>query len=480
MHAISSGRSVKWLLPLLFLMAGPIGVSAQLEIYFNRSVDTSLAWPAGNVARGGRDFSIITLEELNTAKSSIDMAMYSLNTPRVVNALIAARARGVKVRVIAHVENLSDSSNRFGDLAQAGIPIITNPKAAQGEIQPLMHDKFFVIDARSTAPPDAHPVVITGSWNATQQQTYLDANNLVIVRDSAVAHAYLVEFEEMWGSGADIPDTAAARFGRAKQSTTRHFFTLANGSRLELRFSPTDSTSRAINNHLAACGSSILTANLTFTYALFARTLRDRAAGGANVRSIIDNIDDAGSQYGFIGTFAEAYDWQLDGLLHHKYAVLDALPFGHGSAAAVITGSHNWTSSAETRNDENMIAIVDSLAANQYLQEFAARYRDVGGTTPFVGISGVSDGDRRNASGAAAGLRAYPNPFTSTVTLVPGTPGTGELVIADNLGQVVLVTNVADGAHTVEWNAAAYPAGIYHVVLRHDGRTEHLKLTIVR
>ncbi len=468
-----------WLLPLLLLMADPIGAPAQLEIYFNRSVDTSLAWPAGNAARGGSDFSAITLQELNAAKSSIDMAMYSLNTPRVVNALVAARARGVKVRVIAHVENLSDSTNRFGDLAQAGIPIITNPKAAPGEIQPLMHDKFFVIDARSAAPHDAHPVVITGSWNATQQQTYLDANNLVIVRDSAVAHAYLVEFQEMWGSAADTPDTVAARFGRAKRNNTEHFFTLADGSRLELRFSPTDSTSRAINGHLAACGSSILTANLTFTYALFARTLRDRAANGVNVRSIIDNVDDAGSQFGFLGTFAEAYDWQLDGLLHHKYAVLDALPFGHGSGARVITGSHNWTSSAETRNDENMIAITDSLAANQYLQEFAARYRDVGGTTPFVSASAVSDGGRRTPSGAA-GLRAYPNPFTGTVTLVPGTPANGALVITDNLGQALLVTNVADGTHTVEWNAEAYPAGIYHVALRHDGRTEHLKLTIVR
>ena len=38
-----------------------------------------------------------------------------------------------------------------------------------------------------------------------------------------------------------------------------------------------------------------------------------------------------------------------------------------------MTGSHNWSNSAENSNDENTLVVQDTRVANLYLQEFAAR-----------------------------------------------------------------------------------------------------------
>ncbi len=45
----------------------------------------------------------------------------------------------------------------------------------------------------------------------------------------------------------------------------------------------------------------------------------------------------------------------------------------------MITGSQNWTSSAEQLNDENTLIIHNVGIAGQYLQEFIARYKEAGG-----------------------------------------------------------------------------------------------------
>ena len=69
-------------------------------------------------------------------------------------------------------------------------------------------------------------------------------------------------------------------------------------------------------------------------------------------------------------------------LLHHKYAVIDAEKSSPNSV--IITGSHNWSSSAETANDENTLVIHSQRIANLYLQEFKQRYVDAGGSDDIV------------------------------------------------------------------------------------------------
>jgi len=64
--------------------------------------------------------------------------------------------------------------------------------------------------------------------------------------------------------------------------------------------------------------------------------------------------------------------------IHHKYGVID-----QGVSAAdpmVFTGSHNWSSAGENNNDENTVFVHDEVIANQYYQEFMARYCELSTT----------------------------------------------------------------------------------------------------
>jgi len=460
-----------------FLLMISVAASAQIDVYFNRPVDTSLAYPPGNIARGEEDFSMIVAQQLARARHSIDIAIYSLNLRNIADELIAAKKRGVRVRVIGHLENLDDRGALFRELEEGGIPVTANPEAADGEQQPLMHNKFFVIDARPGAPADADPVTITGSWNATSAQTYQDANNLVVIHDAALAGAYLTEFEEMWGSRGATPSIANGRFGADKTSNTPHEFTLADGTRLEMRFSPSDSTSRRINALLGGAEHAIYAANLTFTYATFARTLRRRHDAGADVRSIIDNIDDQGSQFPFLQSFADIHAWTLPGFLHHKYAVVDAAPGEGTGEALVITGSHNWSLSAETRNDENTLMIFSDRIANQYVQEFAARYREAGGREGFRLITGAPY--RRDG---AVGMRAYPNPFTDHLTIAADLRDGehGQVVLIDAMGRELARDAVSAGRPVATWSTGGMSGGVYIALLRAGERSERLRLILLR
>jgi phosphatidylserine/phosphatidylglycerophosphate/cardiolipin synthase-like enzyme len=49
-------------------------------------------------------------------------------------------------------------------------------------------------------------------------------------------------------------------------------------------------------------------------------------------------------------------------LMHHKVAIIDGW--------IVVTGSFNWSRSAEERNDENIVVIYDEAVAGMYEQEF--------------------------------------------------------------------------------------------------------------
>jgi phosphatidylserine/phosphatidylglycerophosphate/cardiolipin synthase-like enzyme len=75
-----------------------------------------------------------------------------------------------------------------------------------------------------------------------------------------------------------------------------------------------------------------------------------------------------------------AFDGE-DKLLHHKYMIVDE---GTESDPFVITGSMNWSANGEDTNDENTLIIHDQDIANQFYQEFGARYYTAYGLVDFL------------------------------------------------------------------------------------------------
>jgi phosphatidylserine/phosphatidylglycerophosphate/cardiolipin synthase-like enzyme len=343
----------------------------KINIYFNFSVDTTAATP-GNAAKGNVNFPQKLIDRINNASHSIDLALYSFfGMQEIADAIILARNRGVKVRVV--YDNRT-TQNSMQSLINAGIPV---QKRFPASLNGIMHNKFLIFDARDTL--NHNDWLWTGSWNVTSTEVNWE-NNVVEINDPSIARAYLTEFEEMWGSDGDQPNQAAAKFGINKTDNTPHFFNVG-GKDVRVYFSPSDGTNSKILSTIQGADKSIYFATYAFTRNDLAQGIFSRfSAGVTDIKGVIDQINTTGSQYSYLNTFVDLWP-NVSPTLHHKYAVIDASYPAY--SPVVITGSHNWSNAAENDNDENTIFIYDADIANQYLQEFKKRYNESGGIGVF-------------------------------------------------------------------------------------------------
>lgn len=116
------------------------------------------------------------------ARHSIHVQAYLLTSRSIGNALLKAKARGVKVAILADREMLDNGQNsQIPRLAAEGIPVWLETRYA------VAHNKIMLIDAA-----DAHGAVITGSYNFTWSAQARNAENLLILRDNpALLQRYL-------------------------------------------------------------------------------------------------------------------------------------------------------------------------------------------------------------------------------------------------------------------------------------------------
>lgn len=443
---------------LIASTASPAQTTGVINVYFNKSVYTPIAKP--DPAAGNQDLPARLLARINGARRSIDAAFYSLSgTPgdNIAAALLAAKQRGVPVRVICEAENRN--SNAFSALASGGIPLIADTFDPVNGGAGYMHNKFVVIDGRGGAPDSVW--VWTGSWNPTFPGTYDDYQNAVEFQDAALAGAYTLEFGEMWGSSTETPVVAASRFGAHKTDNTPHRFVIG-GRNVECYFSPSDRTTSHIVAAIDAARHSVAVGTMTLTRSDIAGRLAAAKTAGRKVRIILDNGTDAGSQYGSL--LGQGFDIHLNtggGLFHHKYMIADAE--NPAWDAVTVTGSHNWSNAAENSNNENTVLIRDPGVANQFLQEFAARYYQFGGIDSITtGVLAAGE-TRPRAFGLA---QNYPNPFnpSTVITYAIPSPGHVTLTVVDILGREVARLVDAPqqaGSYSLRFDARGLASGVY-------------------
>jgi len=468
------GRSEGTLQSFYTLSANP--EAGQINVYFNFSVDTTVAI-SGNNANGSTNFTYKLLNRINSATYSIDLALYSFyGMNDIANAIIAAKNRGVKVRIVYDNRNIQSSMQM---LLNAGIKMSQRPS-----MDGIMHNKFFIFDARDN--DTKNDWVWTGSWNVTSSELEWK-NNVVEINDASLAGAYTTEFEEMWGSNTDTPNSANAKFGPYKSNNTPHSFVIA-GKQVYLYFSPSDQTENKIVNDVLSADSSIYFGILAFTSNNIFNAINTRHnAGVHDIRGIIDNVNDSGSEYTYLQPISEVFDYNLGATFHHKYGIIDAsYP---DSDPCVITGSHNWSKAANEDNDENTLIIHDAYIANQYMQEFKKRYNDLGGTTRFVVpvITKVEDGKDLFKPNEAVLYQNYPNPFNPVTTISFYLPFSTdiELSVYDILGKKVETIYKGfsgKGKNIIDYNAACggLSSGIYFFSLNDGTRIYNRKFVVLK
>jgi phosphatidylserine/phosphatidylglycerophosphate/cardiolipin synthase-like enzyme len=306
------------------------------ELYFSRPNSGE-----ADKQRGGPDAVLVSA--IDQAHFSVDAAIYDLSLWSVRDALLEAHRRGVQVRLVTESDNMD--SEELQELVQAGIPVLGDRREG------LMHDKFFIIDRYE---------VWTGSMNMTLNGAYHNDNNLLRLRSNRLAEDYLTEFEEMFTS--DL-------FGDASIANTPYTSLNINGTPVEVYFSPDDGVEEHVVAAINGAQHSVYFMTFSLTSDPVSQTMIKAFQRGVDVAGVIERgqADNAGSDYQAL--LDAGVDVRLDGNpgnMHHKVILIDG--------QVVITGSYNFSRSAEARNDENLLVLHNPQLTAQFMQEFDRVY----------------------------------------------------------------------------------------------------------
>jgi phosphatidylserine/phosphatidylglycerophosphate/cardiolipin synthase-like enzyme len=315
-----------------------------------------------------------------------------------------------------------------------------------------MHNKFIIVDGQE---------LLTGSMNFGNGSIFDDYNNIVIIEDASLANTYTIEFEEMWGGNGAQPNLENSKFGPDKSDNTFHSF-LVGSTIIESYFSPTDNTTAEIVNAINSADHELDIAMFTFIHNDIGDAVIAAKNRGVYVRCIIENVGYFGSEYNGLVNAGIAvlshesvpYDF------HHKYCIIDAQ---HASSdPQVVTGSHNWTNSAEEEYDENTLIIHDHLLAQQYTEEFFRRWSELGGAS-------INEFSLENE------IRIFPNPSTGSFTYSSNLDNIKEIKIVNSIGCIVEHLHLEKGQN---YHSVNLPAGVYTFEFLLDDSIQIQKLII--
>jgi phosphatidylserine/phosphatidylglycerophosphate/cardiolipin synthase-like enzyme len=306
----------------------------------------SLVYPDVRNQRSPSPLLQAVIADIDAARKSVDLAAFDLDIPEVTDALIRAKQRGLAVRVIVDSENLEtpEVSEETGRLQSAGIPVHFDDR------EPFMHNKFIVVD---------EGVAWTGSWNVTSNDTFRNNNNMLRFSNDLIAADYTREFNQMF----------EGQFGTRKTSGTPHPRVQVGAANIEIYFSPEDGIAKHVVQRLQNATTNIRFMTFSYTADDIANAMIAKAKAGLVVQGVFERQNAAGTGSEYAKLKSGGVDVLHDGncyILHHKVIIIDD--------RTVITGSYNFTGSAERDNDENLMIIDDPAIARSYLDEFNRTY----------------------------------------------------------------------------------------------------------
>jgi len=281
---------------------------------------------------------LITL--INSAKKTIDCAVYDLTLDAVTDALISSNLeKNVKVRFVSDAERSASKYSLIGKIKDSNVSVITNPVDSS-----YMHNKFCVFDNK---------VVWIGSMNFTLNGAYKNNNNVLVVEDKEVAKEFTRKIDAFFDgefSPQILPEIYAKDFGN-----------------FEIYFCPEDNCLYHVEDYLE--DSNISLDCMYFSYTL------------DSVTEIIKNVD-SNKRFIFEKNNSTGYSEYLKlkelnipvivdnnpNNMHNKFCIIDN--------RIVMTGSLNLSVNGTENNDESLVFINDSNIAKQYTHYFNKYWQD--------------------------------------------------------------------------------------------------------
>jgi phosphatidylserine/phosphatidylglycerophosphate/cardiolipin synthase-like enzyme len=329
-------------------------------------------------------------EFLGAARRSLDLAQYDFHlgpetVPVVAGAIQESAARGVAVRILYNVDHANPipvpppPEPDVELISSLGVP--TRPIAG---VPDLMHHKFAVRDGET---------VWTGSTNWTDDSWSRQENVIVIVDSAELAHAFTLDFEELWTTSivekSGFPEPREVHVDGIR---IKPWFTPGHGDDLSHRIAKKIGRAERVR----ICSPVITAAPVLATLAQVVADGRADVAGcvdGTQVDEVVRQWHENGNvawklpllerilAAPFSGKRSEPWEiGSLHNFMHAKVVVTDE---------TVFTGSFNLSHSGE-KNAENVVEIRDAALADRlaaYVDEVRGRYPPVTPTRSSTGAS---------------------------------------------------------------------------------------------
>ncbi|MCL6739459.1 phospholipase D-like domain-containing protein [Streptomyces neyagawaensis] len=331
--------------------------------------------------------------------STIKVAVYHVWEASVVDALVAAKDRGVNVQVLLDESSVSDrpANTAYGSLVSAlgtdrtkGSYIATCPvdKSCLGDPkygQSIMHNKFWLFSAVEGA---TNVVVQTTSNSTPSAHTKFFNDALLLPNNPTMYDAYADYFDTMVGR-----DWAGWEYRTVSNGLYKaYFFPRAGSTRA------TDSVYSVLNNVQCSYKDTagvtrktwVRVAIFKITRMAIAEKLVALKKAGCNVSIVYAESDSAKSSGGTPGTWEKmhtsggptvrCYNDDRDPLnpgqklttpyiIHSKYILVDGAYDGVRNKIS-FTGSGNYTGPALRENDESIVKVDDDAVHDMYKAHF--------------------------------------------------------------------------------------------------------------
>jgi len=278
---------------------------------------------------------------IESASKTLDTCFYDLDLPDVAQALLDAKERGVKVRVIIADENAEKAyaiSGMLKQMEKKKMLILAHNRSG------LMHNKFMVADGVR---------IWTGSCNITRTGTRFNDNHVIVLESKELAENYTKEWEEI----------ADKRHGKRFAWPTPHPRVTVGDTEIQNYFTPEDDVRGALIAEMDKATNEIAIMAFSFTDPEITEAVR--RAVDRDVRVVI--VLDSGMATHPSSKTKELIDMGANVrmspgvLLHHKVMVMDR--------KTVVLGSANFSKAAFARNDENVLIVNAPSFAKAMLRE---------------------------------------------------------------------------------------------------------------
>ncbi|MFW6263103.1 MAG: phospholipase D-like domain-containing protein [Thermotogota bacterium] len=261
-----------------------------------------------------------TLSFIENTQYTLDLCVYSITDHQIIHALSKKAKNGIRVRIC------TDNS----------YPLTIDNVEIIYDSQGLMHNKYMISDSKK---------LWFGSTNLTPTSLDDHENNIIISDDKTLIKAFQENFDQSF----------AGLFKMNRNGV--------NSSKV--RFSPEEDCFEFLLDELSQAKKTVYIAMFAFSDNRIAHYLKILSSKGVKVYILVDKDWNLSSIYSDIDDMARYTSLRLDisdALLHEKFVIIDE--------KILLTGSYNYTASAQTRNDEYIFKTKNTGLVSRFTQHF--------------------------------------------------------------------------------------------------------------